>query len=116
MAKANQDVSMSERSFRRVKCAVTDAAGTAYDLTTATAIVWSVADSVDSLSRVTKTLAAGEITLIDMSATKDGAQVDLTAALGLMPGTYYHDLRVTGPSPTDDIGASGTLTITQAVS
>jgi hypothetical protein len=101
MASTGQDFEFFQRSRAQITIAVKSTAGVPLDLSTATVITWDMfTDSRGSgTSLAQKTLAGGDITVVNADSTNDGARFTLTTTETMIsPGSYPHELRVVTPN------------------
>ena len=108
---ADQNFSMHSGDSKAIAFTIYTTDGTtAVDISTATAITWSMATAPNVTAAVTKTLAAGTIAVSGDSnniATVTLAATDTASLKGL----YYHELQVTDSASLVYTAASGWVVI-----
>lgn len=91
-----QDFTMYSGDTKNLAFTVSDSAGSAVNLTGATA-TWTLSTSADSAATVTKTSGAGDITY-----SGDNTEIATVALAGSdtasLSGVYYHELQITDAS------------------
>lgn len=113
MTKRNQDFTMVEGDHKTPRFAITDNAGSPNTITGATPISWVLAATPGGTALVTKTLALGQIAIVDKDGTDDAIEVTLLPVdtQGLGEGNYHHEAQVTDASGNVSTIARGTVTI-----
>lgn len=102
-----QNYSMTSGDSKTITVNVVDAAGTAVDVSTATAVRYAIATSAAAVTpSVSKTLGAG-ITVAGSVVTVTLAAADTA----LLAGVYYHELEITDASAHVFTALSGHVTI-----
>lgn len=102
MAKTQQNATMWQNEDKSLVFTVT---GTT--LTTATAIKWELSVTNRTANLVSKTLGSG---ITADSATQCTVALDATDTTSLI-GDYYHELRVTNATGSEEVVSAGTITI-----
>ena len=110
MTATGQNVTMRSGDTKRLQFTVTDAAGTAVDLTGAT-ITWVLAAKLGGTTLLTKTIGFG-ITVNDASAGRFHVDLD-PADTAALAGTYYHEAEVVDALGNKSTVAVGRITIEQ---
>jgi len=116
MTAQGQDITVYEGEDKTIDIYVTDSAGgSTVNLGTPTSVTWTVKASASTTESdlISKTLAAGEISVGDGNGTNDKLSIALDSAdtQGLEGSTYYHECRVVDGSSDNHVVTVGKITV-----
>lgn len=115
MTKTDQDLTMWQGEDWVITVPITNSAGTAVNLTGATAVRWLVfagkgAQTSATVAALTKTLGSG-VALVNVNGTNDGVRItiDTDDTDDITPGVYYHECRVVDSASDEQVVFIGNL-------
>lgn len=105
---ATADICVPQHDAQDLYFDIVDDGGVAVDVSTASEIVWIIADAIDGTIRITKALTGTGLTL----QTNSRVKVELTSAnMNMAAADYYHELRITNVAGDPATVLKGTFTI-----